>query len=77
MDSNQRPLHQGDRVKVISGKFRNKEGTIKHISRNTLFLHSHHHMDHNGIFTARGLHVVGVGIKVCVWLVARGYGTGG
>jgi hypothetical protein len=64
LDSMQHTLHKGDRVKVVTGKFKGKEGTIKHICRNTLFLHSYHHLDHNGVFSARGLHVVGVGLKV-------------
>jgi hypothetical protein len=66
LDSNQKTLIKGDRVKVIAGKYKDKTGTIKHIYRNNLFLHDYHHMQNNGVFCVRGLHVVGAGLKVAV-----------
>ncbi|CAM9577756.1 unnamed protein product, partial [Phaeothamnion confervicola] len=43
----------GDVVTVIEGKHARHSGTVKHMHRMFLFLHSRSHQQHGGIFVAR------------------------
>ena len=64
MDAQWHQLKRGDRVKITAGPHSGKDGTIKHIHRTFLFLHSYQHPTHNGVFCVRSRHATAVGQKV-------------
>jgi transcription elongation factor SPT5 len=53
-DHMKNPLCISDSVKVIDGPMRQESGTIKHINRSILWLHSDTHLKHSGIFVVKG-----------------------
>lgn len=53
LDSQRSQIQVGDTVKVVEGLFKDKVGTIKHIYKTTLFLHSTTYNRDSGIFNAR------------------------
>lgn len=60
----QHPLKVGDTVNVVEGKYNRKAGTIKHINKNILFLHSNMIMENSGIFVVKARSVVLAGSKL-------------
>jgi transcription elongation factor SPT5 len=57
LDSEQRLMGQGDMVKITDGTNKGKQGTIRHIFRNHLFLHSPARMENSGIFVVKARQV--------------------
>ena len=53
LDAEQRVMGQGDMVKVTDGTNKGKTGTIRHVFRSFLFLHSPERMENSGIFVVR------------------------
>lgn len=66
LDSNQNAMHVGDTVNVISGKYSNRSGTIKHIMKGILWLHSNSYLKNSGIFvtSARSCVIAGATNKI-------------
>jgi transcription elongation factor len=63
IDSGDNSMKVGDVVNVISGEYAKKSGTIKHIMKGSLWLHSNSHLKNSGIFVTRGRAVVVAGSK--------------
>ena len=53
----------GDTVKVTDGPYKNKSGTIKHILKSVLWIHSNSHLKDSGIFVVRSRSCVLSGSK--------------
>mmetsp|Transcript_40835 Transcript_40835/g.102798 ORF Transcript_40835/g.102798 Transcript_40835/m.102798 type:complete len:780 (-) Transcript_40835:158-2497(-) len=60
-DSQQRPLYQGDSVKIISGESKNKTGTVVHLFKFHAFLHSRDHLENQGFLVVPTRSLVAVG----------------
>ena len=52
-DFSRNNVNCGDTVKVTDGPHKNKTGTIKHILKSVLWLHSNTHIKDSGIFVVR------------------------
>jgi len=68
MDQHNNPLKQGNMVNVTSGAHASKAGTIKHIYKGNVWLHSNVHLKNSGVFVIKG--------KACV-LAGAVSGTSG
>ena len=54
-DSSQTSIASGDIVKVVSGQdYLGKSGTVKHIMRGNLWIHSNNHLKNAGVMAIRG-----------------------
>eukprot|EP00290_Baffinella_frigidus_P051885 CAMPEP_0180384472 /NCGR_PEP_ID=MMETSP0989-20121125/28552_1 /TAXON_ID=697907 /ORGANISM="non described non described, Strain CCMP2293" /LENGTH=714 /DNA_ID=CAMNT_0022384927 /DNA_START=139 /DNA_END=2280 /DNA_ORIENTATION=- len=53
LDGEQQTVGQGDIVKVTDGQMKGKTGTVRHVFRAFLFLHSPSRMENGGIFVVR------------------------
>jgi transcription elongation factor SPT5 len=62
-DKNQITVAVGDVVNVVDGLYAKKSGTIKHIMKGTLWLHSNSILKHAGIFAVRARSCVVAGQK--------------
>jgi transcription elongation factor SPT5 len=58
------PLKSGDTVNVVEGTYIRKSGTIKHINKNILFLHSTTQMKNSGIFVVKAKSCILAGSNV-------------
>jgi transcription elongation factor SPT5 len=58
------PLAIGDTVSVVEGVHLKKTGTIKHINRSVLWLHSTSHLKNSGIFVVKGKSCLLAGNKI-------------
>jgi transcription elongation factor SPT5 len=58
------PLAIGDTVSVVQGKYAKKTGTVKHINRSVLWLHSTSHLINSGIFVEKGKSCLLAGSKI-------------
>jgi transcription elongation factor SPT5 len=63
LDSRTNHIQMNDMVNVEDGPHKGSSGTIKHIHRAYLFLHSNLRLQHTGIFVVRARHVVLAGSK--------------
>eukprot|EP00033_Pygsuia_biforma_P003148 GCRY01003455.1.p1 GENE.GCRY01003455.1~~GCRY01003455.1.p1 ORF type:complete len:727 (-),score=165.02 GCRY01003455.1:479-2659(-) len=52
-DSKNQTISAGDIVSVLDGKYAGRKGTIKHIHRSFIFLHSNDVLENSGIFVVR------------------------
>jgi transcription elongation factor SPT5 len=58
LDMKHQHLSQNDMVRVIGGPYQGRRGTIRHVHRAFLFLHSATELDNTGIFVARARNTV-------------------
>ena len=63
-DHMKNPLSIGDTVSVVEGIYAKKSGTIKHIHRSVLWLHSTSHLQNSGIFVVKGKSCLLAGSKL-------------
>ena len=66
-DKVQHTISCGDQVKITAGEYNGKSGSVKHIMRGNLWVHSNNHLKNSGIMVIRG--------REC--LLAGGGGSGG
>mmetsp|Transcript_13616 Transcript_13616/g.29300 ORF Transcript_13616/g.29300 Transcript_13616/m.29300 type:complete len:953 (-) Transcript_13616:3046-5904(-) len=64
MDKTHNSIAQNNIVKIVSGENAGMEGTIKHIHRSFLFLHSRMRLANAGIFVERARNVQLAGVKM-------------
>eukprot|EP01038_Epipyxis_sp_PR26KG_P011691 gene11691-15654_t len=57
-DSNQNTISVGDVVNVTSGAHAKQSGTIKHIMKGNIFLHSNSYLKNSGMFVVKGKNCV-------------------
>jgi transcription elongation factor SPT5 len=62
-DKHQNNIAVGNVVNVLDGAYAKKSGTIKHIMKGTLWLHSDSILKHSGIFAVRARSCVVAGVK--------------
>jgi transcription elongation factor SPT5 len=60
-DSNSQQLMCDDVVRVIQGPHKGRQGTVKHVYRNFLYIYSFLHSKHSGVMVVRSKHVNSVG----------------
>ncbi|CAM9770784.1 unnamed protein product, partial [Choristocarpus tenellus] len=58
VDAQQNQLEVDNVVSVVEGRYARSTGTIKHIDRTTLFLHSRTHTQNGGVFPVRARSVL-------------------
>eukprot|EP00599_Poterioochromonas_sp_BG-1_P011272 CAMPEP_0173156230 /NCGR_PEP_ID=MMETSP1105-20130129/14646_1 /TAXON_ID=2985 /ORGANISM="Ochromonas sp., Strain BG-1" /LENGTH=1165 /DNA_ID=CAMNT_0014072945 /DNA_START=63 /DNA_END=3557 /DNA_ORIENTATION=+ len=63
LDASQNSMGVGDTVHVLSGPSSKLSGTIKHINKATLWLHSNTYHKNSGIFVVRGRNVALAGVS--------------
>lgn len=52
-DMSQNPMRVGDTVKVVSGSHANMKGTVKHMFKGTVWLHSTSYLKNSGVFVSK------------------------
>lgn len=80
LDNSHNTIQSNDVVKVVNGANKGREGTIKHMFRSILFLHSRMITENSGVFVDRARNVTLSGSKVRApisGLGARGGGRAG
>lgn len=72
-DKSQNTIAVGDTVNVVSGIFAKKSGTVKHIMKGTIWLHSNSYLKDSGVFVVRGKQCVIAGGKTSTSNLAASY----
>eukprot|EP00123_Amoebidium_parasiticum_P017793 comp23990_c0_seq1/m.42637 comp23990_c0_seq1/g.42637 ORF comp23990_c0_seq1/g.42637 comp23990_c0_seq1/m.42637 type:complete len:1051 (-) comp23990_c0_seq1:111-3263(-) len=69
LDNGHNSISVDDQVSVVDGVFKGRKGTVKHIFRAFVFLHSHEQLENGGIFVVRA--------KQCLLAGGKPGGQGG
>jgi len=64
MDQNQQQVGVRDVVRIIEGSHKGEDGTVRHVFKGVLFLHSHRRTDRGGFFAVRARGTVVAGNKM-------------
>ena len=74
-DSQQTSIYPGDSVKVVSGVHAGKLGSIRHIMKGNLWLHSTTYLKNSGIFAVRARFCVVAGKKAGALVASTSFST--